>query len=960
MKKISILIFALCCVLTTHAQNILHGPIEQIYLVRSISPNGKYVVGQHDRQPRPAFLWELDSGNRITLLGNTRGEATAVTDNRIIAGDFMDPDILYEGEPVLSAGRWENGTWTGLGLGVGAGQPLPNNLLGSSARGMTADGNMIVGLSRKNETGIFHAHPYSWTKTGDTWVGQLWSDANGPDVGASIVDISGDGSIAVGYTTLPGTSDRKGIVWRSPTDYTILFANVFGVGEYTCISENGHYAGFRHAQQAGIHNLVTGEITIIPQGHMVGAVSNDGFLIGVYHSPYLATPTDKGFVWNEELGFMDFGEFVSLYAPDIDLPVALNSLDVRNPYKYTIHTMTPDGLNITILTEGLRIKNAYVLSLENPITVLPFPRNFTAEVSRPDRDKVNLAWDATGNDVLQYIIYRDNDSLTVVNGNVDTYLDEDVPVGYHDYSVQAVYDNGRSRKSEMKTVAVVDNYNLPLLEDFNSNSLRTNFWTATSDYGRSKWETNEFDGVEAVSPGLRLEVNNSQGNYAASLLSKPLDARGATNVYLSYMTYLMNYATQSSDTLFVEIYDGNAWTTVNRYVFPRTTMDWKNEWIDITDVARGEIINVRFRMEGENSSTDLKTYFFDNIFVTTALPTGDAIPRKLVINEEEDNAIKLIWQDPSGLYGITHSQTPNRGNFGNLGDPFIAVQDFTTEDLEYYYGHYLTSISVYINNRVWDPEVETTLKLAVYQNGQRTVSTDIDDFVSNAWNNFNLPNAIAINSGLTDLKIGVEVVTHDSLERPIGADEDGRVVAGKGDLYSEDGGATWKRLSSSGDPDQHRNWSIIGNISETATPDEERNSDIIGYNLYLDGVKINDYLIYRQELTNARYGGCYTVRAFSLELGLSATSEQVCIEGPSIGMTEPEQSSTLILYPNPASNSVRINQPFKNATLFDLNGRVIIQTNSDPIPVDHLQNGMYMLRIETQDGIFNRKLLINN
>lgn len=382
-----------------------------------------------------------------------------------------------------------------------------------------------------------------------------------------------------------------------------------------------------------------------------------------------------------------------------------------------------------------------------------------------------------------------------------------------------------------------------------------------------------YSGV-GESYGADFHSNNLTGDYESSLISKYLDGTEATNIYLSYMVKPVYYLdTQTTpDTVFVEVYDGNTWTTINKSYF-RLSMDWKAEIFDLTDVATGNYFKIRFRITGANNSISTKYVYFDDVTVSTTLPEGTAIPHSVISHVNEKN-VELAWQSPDReLYALTYANTSKQYSIGDAGVNFIAVNYFEAEDLVMYEDLYLTSITAYINQKVSSPSVETKIKLAVFDDDSRIIDQNIASFTANAWNTFILDQPILLNN--KNLKFGIEVVTHDVSEEPIGVDGNRNPIKGKGDLYSEDDGLTWKTLSDAG---KVNNWCIIGNVS-VEDYEGEWNENILGYNIYKDGIRLNEDLIFAQSFIDDNYEGsaCYTIRAYYLNDGISEESDEICI-----------------------------------------------------------------------------------
>lgn len=990
MKRKLLTFFAVFTAIgAVNSQNQLIGPANGSLNIRHISSNGQYVVGANTG--KQAYIWDVSAGNTLQLLGPQ--EAMHVTDSKVVALNANDPNLIAGGSSILSGAVWDNGTFTYLGLGILEGEEPYSSLSGSSVWSATADGKTVVGNSKtyvphpdfpedptKKQSRMW---PYSFTYNEGTtkWEGRTWIEPDNVKRNSSIITISGDGSLAAGWTELEGAAARKAIIWTSPTDYQLIDENQFPWTEYTeyiCLSPNGKYAGIRGSGKAVFQNLETNTYVRMPTDigngtfSIVNGVSDNGIAVGAY-AVGNTEGVNKGFIYSEELGFMDFKDFAETYLKDITFPApfqaALNPATLTN--HYSLMAITPDGKNIVVQLVAPRIQQIYIIKLEGDIVVTPFPKNLSATVSRPDRNKVELTWEAPTGDLpdalRHYVIYLDDVELAVVEPSAVSYTHENVPAGYLTYTIKAVYNNDvESRKSDKVSATVVDSYSLPFAESFLSEDFLMNFWTISKDAGRSTWYAENYMGVNA-SEGALLELSHSQGFVSTSLVSKPLDATAAENVYVSYMAlahYFIDRDGFSADTLYIDVSsDGEYWIEADKFVFPADPyMDWIGRVVDISANAAGRLFNIRLRVEGENQSVDTKRYFFDDITVTTTLPNGDAVPQN-IISKDNNDMVELAWQDAGGVYGLTHS-THRMDEYTNQGVPFIAVQSFNADELAIYRDKelYLTSISAYIAKVAKTPIVDTQLKLAVFKNGVRVADQDITTYLENDWNTFMLDTPILIDADITDLKFGIDVVAHDINEGPIGVDEAGRAVAGKGDLYSIDGGTSWLKLSDRETTvkDQlNRNFCIIGNVSEnesTFSTTATRTPNILGYNVYLDGVQLNSDLIYEQTYTTEKVNGCYTVRGYSLATGLSALSDELCLDNT--GIENGNRADEFLIYPNPVKDYLYINGEFSNVKIYDLTGKLVSETKVSPVYVGGLANGMYLVSIQTETGIITKKLMV--
>ncbi|MDL2257402.1 Ig-like domain-containing protein, partial [Bacteroidales bacterium OttesenSCG-928-I14] len=927
-------------------ETALYGPVKNMINVRHVSDNGRYVVGKSSAYG--AFMWDLLEGNDFIYPLRTKlaGEAYKSSNDGLVVG-------LFDEEVVNNGAYWYEGKSYSM-----------NDTINYSAVTITPDGKKIGGFSSipnpvVGATPLSFVIPTTWNVKDDKSLEkEIW--AYPEDVHHVIIsDISADGKIAVGRASLNRfQAVYVPIYWTSKDKYTLMYGDQDIPGNFTCISANGKYAGFRVNQVPGILNIETGEIKMLSGAEIINAISNDGLAVGMAG---ILREDAKPIVYSEELGYLDFADYVKTYLTYLDKPVFNKLIEIAEGNTSLMH-ISSDGKNWAIQYEESGSQVAYMLHLEEEISVLPRPTELIASVNRDTRNVVELSWKApvTSEEVMTYDIYADSEYRGSVDGNELTFTDEDAPVGYLNYTVTAIYDSGDSPKSDPALAVIVDNYNIPFKEDFASGSINTNFWQADG------WHSDVYvgAGVERTL-GLQLTVFPDAGEFEGTLTSKPFDATNASKVYLSYlmMAYYNGYGLPefTDDMFYVEVTtDGVNWTKVDSYQ-PERLNDWRGEMIDISDKVAGRLFNFRFRVEGENNlENDAKAWLFDYIRVETEEPNGNTIPGDLIYAiSEDENSLHLAWQDPSKLFGLTHAKSSAVTAFGNEGANMIAVHAFNKEDLSIYNGLSIQSISVTIGNkRVASSTAE--FKTAVFINGERVDSSLVSSYEPGTMNTFILDKPILITSDINDLKIGIEVVRHHANEWPLAADNYYNVVKGKGDLYSEDGGSTWKKLSDINLGYEYLtqcNWSIIANLSKT-TNNNARTKYIVGYNVYKDGVKINTDMKYQSHFTTAFEEGIYTLRAFSLETEeLSSESKGVNVSLNSIETID--NGNDIKLFPNPASLYVNIEGEYIKAFIYDINGRLIIQAeNESMIPVSHLPAGIYAVNIHTDKGISSHKLII--
>jgi hypothetical protein len=74
---------------------------------------------------------------------------------------------------------------------------------------------------------------------------------------------------------------------------------------------------------------------------------------------------------------------------------------------------------------------------------------------------------------------------------------------------------------------------------------------------------------------------------------------------------------------------------------------------------------------------------------------------------------------------------------------------------------------------------------------------------------------------------------------------------------------------------------------------------------------------------------------------------------------EVSKSNMFSIYPNPSSSSININynERFLNINILDIQGKMVLQSKQKTIDINSLENGIYIVQIETENGILNSKFV---
>jgi probable HAF family extracellular repeat protein len=372
--------------------------------VTAVSADGSAVVGKGRSVELGRYegsRWTSDQGTiGLGSIHNSiiSGEANAVSaDGSVVVGRSIAP-----GAPAGQGSNHEEAfRWTSAGGMVGLGD-LPNHRLWSNAHGVSADGNVVVGIGNIASENFEEA--FSWTEAdgmvglGDLPDGGFWSEA---------FDASADGSVIVGFGH--GSSGREAFRWTSD-------GGMVGLGE-----------------------LLGGDFS-----SGASAVSADGSVVVGNSS------TDAGnefFVWTQATGMQRLQDLLEAGGTTgLSGWSNLNAGDISDNGRWVVGQGTnPSGINEAFLAQlpdsmapGFKINAGLNDAWYNPLTD---GQGFFVTVF-PDIEIVFLAWftfdtelppmDATAN--LGYAGHR---WLTAIGSYVDNEVVMNISI-----TTDGIFDNG--------------------------------------------------------------------------------------------------------------------------------------------------------------------------------------------------------------------------------------------------------------------------------------------------------------------------------------------------------------------------------------------------------------------------------------------------------------------------------------------------------------------------------------
>jgi hypothetical protein len=583
---------------------------------------------------------------------------------------------------------------------------------------------------------------------------------------------------------------------------------------------------------------------------------------------------------------------------------------------------------------------------------------------------VVLNWVAAANDagntLTGYNIYRDGTKVNTAIINATTLTDTSVPNGNYIYKVTAVWNGNEESISTNEVSINIGKVSLPFLEDFHTSSFNDNYWNISPE-SEPRWILSDYAGIN---PPCAMYFSPTRTHYEEYLLSPYIDATNATALKLSFNIVIANlWEGTSNETFIVEISDGTTWHKVAEYnVVSGNQQPFAYKEIDISTNAAGKEFKIRFVGSGDNGGTVL-IWSIDNINVFTP---DDALilsaPLVVTAHKSDDGTVHVNWADPGEVAKLSYLENTNCYDpIGNDGVPFIAGVKFDAKDVAGYDGYKLVSIDAYPAHSEGEP---ATYKLAVFKGSERIVDQAIPTYTVNEWNTFTLATPITISSNWdAPLYFGIEVVTHNAADLPVGVckrpgywDEEAfewiYLLGGRCDLFSEDGGMTWKSLEVEG---IYNAIGVTVNLEgkDGAKPKER----LLGYKVLREGENLlgqdwigNDYLTHLHNYTDLfpldDENACYQVVAF-YDTQQESDEAEYCMGSDAIKNIK-MSGSGVSLYPNPFTNEINISNPdaVKSVQITSMTGQKVKEVSFDckTISTGELSSGIYFVIIESITG----------
>ena len=317
-----------------------------------VSNSGIYVIGNN--YPAPAWIWSEASG-RANLNYFNYSEAFGVSDNGIVAGSFIDSNLIApNGNPTLRAGVNQNGEWDSLPGYLG--YPVLDEMSYNYGYGISADGSIIVGM---HWLPIWKAEACYWDNGGIHMLGRT----GGGSSRANDVVSAGNGFRIVGWDGEQNGPDRRAFYWDPTPHFMGGYDTTYSVGSCEGLNSDGSKivggsagAPFVWSQSTGMEWITTDYINYASYAK---DISDNDIIVG-YVS--IGVGNYNAFIKRPE---WDDIAFLKNYLID-----SLGITGISNWYFPFANSISADGLTIvgTAYPQGGG-PNAYVVKLADNVPV---------------------------------------------------------------------------------------------------------------------------------------------------------------------------------------------------------------------------------------------------------------------------------------------------------------------------------------------------------------------------------------------------------------------------------------------------------------------------------------------------------------------------------------------------------------------------------------------------------------
>ncbi len=1009
MKKFSLLLVVLLFVCSVRADEVKVMQ-DNTYAI-ALSPNGQYLVGHNPTQvvfgiETESFLYNAGNATLNWITANdagtwaTCGQFKDVNDAGTICGSVKDLQhyVQFDGTyaPTNIAAVFDKGKIYRLPYGDLDTTKIKQHEDGTFARSISNDGKVVVGYCRCSNSAF--NYPCKWNKGDDgEWTFEKLALPEGYSDGLAI-GVSANGRTIVGLAIKGRLSHAcywiDGVCHLVKcTEEDAKLANQWQM-RVMDISNNGRFFIFTLTSYFGnlrIFDVESGTYRALSlfdnNGRIqIPSITDNGDVFGSINYTSFDNAAEiyyRNFWYQYSSNrLFDLSYYLYLFSPNLTTPFSMSYEDKTQAFPCAI---SADGNAIAgnkdILTVLGQTPTAWLLNVNKTEREIPAtPDKITGNSTGLRQATLTWAPDKNTYNSLTlkgYNVYCDGKKVATLNEVKDklTVTLNDQPAGYLQFTVEGVYSDKQGKemlspRSNPVSVTMPENYAFPLFDDFEKESLNTNYWTTDKDYGDDNeglWSAGPYIG-HGGSYGVASGANSSKP-YSSSLISRPLDATRAKRVKCSFIILCQSEQIGdeaehdlTQDTLSVEysIDKGNSWQTAKSWTIAQLPKVEGIMSIDLTKQVAEKTFQLRFHKYGTGVG---KYYFYlDNI----SIGKGDdaEAPEGLIGQNTPTKDVFLAWKNGRKSYSLNYLSEPEVPGLtlGNEGKELIGANKFTGQELSMYHGKYLTSVTTRINYYEEEAgELGIHAAVVVFENGKLVCEQEIENINYNQKTTQALAKPIMIDS-CKELIVGIKIHDYDENQLPLLYAHSKACVTGKSDLFSEDNGATWKTVWDFYNGDPYNGaccWEITGNVTDEADATVKNDDDsLIGYNIFRNGMQLNNICIPgegtrytdKQPLDKAEY----TVVAYYIDGRESSPSMPFVINQTSITTPLPDNS---LIYIDDATAKLKVKGTL---CLLTVDGRIVAQSEKGILSLKNIPSGIYIVLAECNNQSFTKKIAIRN
>lgn len=278
-------------------------------------------------------------------------------------------------------------------------------------------------------------------------------------------------------------------------------------------------------------------------------------------------------------------------------------------------------------------------------------------------------------------------------------------------------------------------------------------------------------------------------------------------------------------------------------------------------------------------------------------------------------------------------------------------------------GKYIGSVSALINYLPYYEDVKGTYAAAViFEEGKIVREQDFGELSYNDYNKVELDQPLQID-GTKELIVGIRLYDYDDWQWPAVAAVADDYMPGKSDIYTEDGGKTWLKLSDLYDVEYIRGHCLLditANVTDSPEAEISENTTIpFIYTVYRDGAMVNVKAI---DGNSTKFCDKKPVENSSYTVAIqSKTGENSAMSAPYVllpgGIADVTRENAAISFDS-ASHVVSAGQDALRITLYDTEGRIVASSDGNSLSVAGVTSGMYVVTVSYPGKILPAKLLV--